>query len=183
MFGFLTNDERQKKLIKFIACQKKYWPDKQILWWGIQIFILLWFCMFKHFNGKNDEFSFFFKTQFLFDTIIFLNVSSSYLFFKINSFSGHFFITKGVSSKHYILWKHCCGTMCNLSYSRYGIKPSQIKFPKSSLGKCPRIQKTETNLTTMWHIVYYIPWRMTPIQVQHIGKSIPSTASNGIIVW
>ena len=118
-----------------------------------------------------------------FDTTFFLNVSSSYLFFKINSFSWHFFITKGVSSKHYILWKHCCGTMCNLSYSRYGIKPSQIKFPKSSLGKCPRIQKTETNLTTMWHIVYYIPWRMTPIQVQHIGKSIPSTASNGIIVW
>ena len=138
---------------------------------------------------KNDEFSFFSKHSFSFSSKLFwhnnfLNVSSSYLFFKINSFSGHFFITKGVSTQHYnILWKHCCGTMCNLSYSGHGIKPSQIKFPKSSLGKCPRIQKTETNLTTMWHIVYYIPWRMTSIQVQHIGKSIPSTASNGIIVW
>ena len=145
--------------------------------------------MFKHFDGKKRWILLFFQNtvslflQNYFDTIFFLNVSSSYLFFKINSFSGHFFITKGVSYKHYILWKHCCGTMCNLSYSRHGIKPSQIKFPKSSLGKCPRIQKTETNLTTMWHIVYYIPWRMTPIQVQHIGKSIPSTASNGIIVW
>ena len=73
--------------------------------------------------------------------------------------------------------KHGRRAVCNLTNSGHGIKPGQIDFSEGCLGQRPRIEDTQTNLTTVWHIIQKPPWGMASIQVQNVGKAISPSAT------
>ena len=73
--------------------------------------------------------------------------------------------------------KHGRRAMCNLTNSGHGIKPGQIDFSEGCLGQRPRIEDTQTNLTTVWHVIQKPPWGMASIQVQNVGKAISPSAT------
>ena len=73
--------------------------------------------------------------------------------------------------------KHGRRAVCNLTNSGHGIKPDQIDFSEGCLGQRPRIEDTQTNLTTVWHVIQKAPWGMASIQVQNVGKAISPSAT------